>query len=603
MKYAKYVPEMKRRETWDELVYRNKEMHLKKFPHLKDEISKAYSFVYTKKVLPSMRSMQFAGKPIELSPDRIYNCCFISVDNYLAFSEIMKLLLGGTGVGYSVQFHHIEKLPEIIKPTKTRRYLIGDSIGGWADAIKALFKAYMCGSFLPRFDFSDIRAKGERLITTGGKAPGPEPLKDCLHNIQKIFDRKNNGEKLKPIEAHDIICYIADSVLSGGIRRSATISLFSLDDEDMLTCKFNHWWELNPQRARANNSAVILRHRIKKKEFFNLWEKIRVAGSGEPGLYFSHDSELGTNPCGEVSLHSMQMCNLCEINVSDVESQEDLNERAKAATFIGTLQASYTDFHYLRESWKKTTEKEALLGIGMTGIASGKVSNLNLQEAAKITIEENKRVSALLGINSAARITLVKPSGTTSCILGCSSGIHAWHAPFYIRRVRVGKNEAIYKYLSEKHPELIEDDFFKPHLQAVISIPQKAPEGAIVRNTETSISLMERVKYFYENWVLPGHIKGNNTHNISATISVKEEDWDEVGKWLWENKNSFNGLSFLPYDAGTHKQAPFEEIDEQTFNKLYKKLKEIDLSEIEENEDETNLKDQAACSGGSCEIT
>jgi ribonucleoside-diphosphate reductase alpha chain len=297
MKYAKHLPEKKRRETWAELVDRNKQMHLEKFPHLKDEIDHAYQFVYDKKILPSMRSLQFAGKPIAINNARLYNCCFLPVDHVDAFSEIMFLLLSGTGVGYSVQRQHVEKLPEITKPSKTRRYLVGDSIEGWADAVKVLVAAYMKGKPLPLFDFRDVRVKGALLLTSGGKAPGPEPLKDALHNIQKVFDRKQNGEQLSSVEVHDILCYIADAVLSGGIRRSAMISLFDLDDDDMLTCKFGNWWEQNPQRGRANNSAVIVRHKIEKEVFLELWKKIELSGSGEPGFFFTNDSSWGLNPC------------------------------------------------------------------------------------------------------------------------------------------------------------------------------------------------------------------------------------------------------------------------------------------------------------------
>ena len=372
LKYAKFNPEKHRRETWDELVTRNKEMHIKKFPELAEEIEAAYKYVYDKKVLPSMRSMQFAGKPIEINNARIFNCSYLPIDDFRAFSEIMFLLLSGCGVGYSVQSHHVEKLPEIRKPLKSKRYLVGDSIEGWADAVRMLTKAYFGQtSTAPIFDFRDIRAKGASLITVGGKAPGPEPLKIALIHMQAILDRKKDGEKLTTLECHDIICHLADAVLSGGIRRAALIALFNLHDEDMLTCKFGSWWEDNPQRGRANNSAVLLRNMIDKETFMNLWGKIEASNSGEPGFLFTNDKDAGTNPCAEINLKANQFCNLCEINASDIETQEEYNARAKAAAFIGTLQASYTDFHYLRDVWKKTTEKEALLGIGMTGIASG----------------------------------------------------------------------------------------------------------------------------------------------------------------------------------------------------------------------------------------
>ena len=601
MKYARYLPSAQRRETWEEMITRNRDMHIENFPKLTSEIENAYKLVYDKKVLPSMRSLQFAGPAIKQTPSRIYNCAYLPIDDYQAFSEVMFLLLGGTGVGYSVQKHHVDKLPSITIPTKRRRYLVGDSIEGWSDCIKMLMKAYFCGRPEPEFDFSGVRLKGALLITSGGKAPGPEPLKDCIHNIKRILDRKENGDQLSTLEVHDIVCWIADAVLSGGIRRSATISLFSIDDQEMLQCKFGDWWETEPQRARANNSAVVVRHRVKKKDFFAIWEKVKESGAGEPGVYFTNDSEWGTNPCAEIALRPFQFCNLCEVNVSDVETQQELNDRVVAATLIGTLQTAYTNFHYLRDVWRRTTEKDALLGVGMTGIGSGRIQQFDLESASKLAVETNKYYSAEIGVNPAARITTVKPSGTTSCVLGTSSGVHAWHNDYYIRRVRVGKNEAIYTYLTIHHPELVEDDFFKPETQAVISIPQRAPNDGILRH-ETSLELLERVKDIYNRWIVPGHQEGNNTHNVSCTVSVRDEEWEEVGKWMWQNREYYNGIAVLPYFGGNYKQAPFEDIDEKTFEGMFIKLKEVDLSNVVEAIDNTNLTGELACAGSSCEI-
>ena len=601
MKYAKFIPAKNRRETWQELVTRNKEMHQAKFPKLKDEIEEAYKLVYDKKVLPSMRSLQFAGKPIELNNARIFNCSFLPIDDWRSFSEIMFLLLSGCGVGYSVQTHHVDQLPEITVPTKHKRYLIGDSIEGWADAVRMLCKAYFTGAPLPLFDYRDIRPKGAQLITVGGKAPGPEPLKECLFNLQKVFDRKQNGERLTSVEAHDMACHIADAVLSGGIRRAALIALFDLDDEEMLTCKFGAWWEGNPQRGRANNSAVVMRHAITEDEFFKLWKKIELSGSGEPGIYFSNDKDWGTNPCCEIALRPFQFCNLCEVNVSNIESQEDLNERVRIGAFIGTLQAAYTDFHYLRDIWQKTTEKDALLGVGMTGIGSGVILNYDLKKAADLAKTENARIAEIIGVNKAARVTTVKPSGTTSLVLGTASGIHAWHNDYYIRRIRVGKNEAIYNYLAVNHPELVEDDFFKPTIQAVISVPQQAPPGSILR-TENVMDMLERVKKFNTQWVKKGHRKGANTNNVSATVPINENEWEAVGQWMWTNRDTFNGLSVLPFFGGSYTQAPFEDITEEQFNEMVQHLHNIDLSKIVEFTDDTALMDQAACAGSACEI-
>jgi len=603
MKYARYMPDLQRRESWNELVTRNKNMHLKKYPQLANEIEHAYTYVYDKKILPSMRSLQFGGKPIEISPNRIYNCAYLPIDDWRAFGETMFLLLGGTGVGYSVQKHHVEKLPEIRKPNanKHRRFLVADSIEGWADAVKMLMKSYFQGGSTINFDFSDIRPKGAQLITSGGKAPGPAPLRECLVKIQGILESKRDNDKLSPIEVHDIVCHIADAVLAGGIRRAALISLFSADDDDMIACKSGNWWEGNAQRGRANNSAVLLRNKITKDFFLNLWKKIEASGAGEPGIYLSNDKDWGTNPCCEIALRPFQFCNLCEVNVSDIVSQEDLNDRVRAAAFVGTLQAGYTDFHYLRPIWKRTTEKDALIGVGMTGIGSGKAQQYDLRQAAKLAVEENARVAELIGINQSARCTTIKPSGTSSLVLGTSSGIHAWHNDYYIRRIRVGKNESIYTYLLENHPELVEDEYFRPHDTAVISVPQKAPEGSILRH-ESALELLERVKHFNREWVKTGHNNGQNTHNISATVSIKPEEWEMVGEWMWENRKFYNGLSVLPYNGGTYTQAPFEDCTADVYEDMMSSLHNIDLNNVHEITDNTDLSGEIACGADGCVI-
>ena len=605
MKYAKYIPELNRRESWDDLVTRNKNMHIKKYPALKENIEEVYRLVYDKKILPSMRSLQFGGKPIEISPNRVYNCAYLPIDHIDSFSEVMFLLLGGTGVGYSVQKHHVQNLEPVNKPyaKRTRRFLVGDSIEGWADAIKVLMKSYMGDKRQSTidFDFSDIRPKGAQLVTSGGKAPGPQPLKECILKITGILNSKESGETLSTIEVHDIVCHVADAVLAGGIRRAALISLFSADDDEMIACKSGNWWETNPQRGRANNSACLMRHKITKEFFMDLWKRVELSNAGEPGIYFNNDKDWGTNPCCEIALRPYQFCNLCEVNASDIESQEDLNMRVKAAAFIGTLQAGYTNFHYLRDVWKETTEKDALIGVSMTGIGSGVVLGYDMTKAADVVKRENSRVAKLIGINPAARCTTVKPAGTTSLALGTSSGIHAWHNDYYVRRIRVGKNESIYNYLVNNHPELIEDEYFRPHDTAVISIPQKAPEGAIMRD-ESPFELLERIKKVATEWVKPGHRKGSNTHNVSATVSLKPEQWNFAGEWMWKNREHYNGLSVLPYDGGTYTQAPFEDISKSTYEYMMKSLTEIDLTNVTETEDNTDLSGELACAGGACEI-
>lgn len=608
MKYAKYLPKKKRRETYGEMVTRNKKMHIKKFPELKDEINAAYKFVSEKKILPSMRSMQFAGKPIEVNPSRINNCSYMPVDDYRAFSEAMFLLLSGCGVGYSVQKHHIERLPEIVRPNpeRTRRFLIGDSIEGWADSVKALVRNYYIGGSKLRFDYSDIRPKGTHLVTSGGKAPGPQPLRECLVKLEGIFDSKNIGDRLTTIEAHDVMCHIADAVLAGGIRRAAMIALFSADDDEMLAAKAGSWWEINPQRGRANNSALVLRHKVEKEFFMELIKRTEASKSGEPGISFSNDKEMGFNPCHEISLKNNTFCNLVEINASDIDSQEELNARARAGSFIATLQASYTDFHYLRGVWQRNSERDALIGVSMTGIASGAVlgEEISMKEAALIVMEENARVAELINIRPAARTTAVKPAGTTSLVLGTSSGIHAWHNEYYIRRIRVGKNEAIYHHLAKNHPELIEDEFFRPHDTAVISIPQKAPEGAITRG-ESAYRFLERVKKVSEEWVFTGHRKGSNKNNVSATVSVRDNEWEDLAEWMWKNRDYYTGLSLLPHsDSGhTYKQAPFEDCSKETYESMMTTLVDVDITAIVELEDNTTQTETLACGAGGCEIS
>lgn len=655
MKYARHVPEIARRETWEELCERNMAMHVRRYPQLRAEIQRVYKeFVLTKKVLPSMRSLQFGGAPIELTQSRIFNCAFAPADHPAVFSEAMFLLLGGTGLGYSVQRRHVDQLPALVGPSKdSRRFVVGDSIEGWADAVKMLVKAYFLGRDLPRFDFSDVRPKGARLITSGGKAPGPQPLATCLQKLQQVMDQaiaeRGAGTSLKPIEVHDMLCHIADAVLAGGIRRAAMIVLFDLDDQDMLTCKSNlrctfhrteplagsnelfecditaagrdyhnvilhqsqldawkdagtlPWYLFEPQRGRANNSANLLRGSLTEAEFMDLMATVEASGAGEPGVYWTNNLDWGTNPCCEIGLKPNQFCNLTEINADDAFTQEELNARARAAAFIGTLQAGFTDFHYLRPVWKQTTEEDALIGVGMTGIGSGAVLPLDLTEAAEVVKQENARVAAIIGINVAARTSTVKPAGTTSLVLGSASGIHAWHAPYYIRRVRVGKNEAIYQYLAEHHPELVEDEYFRPQEQAVISVPQKAPEGAILR-TESPESLLERVKRFNLEWVRAGHVSGDNTHNVSCTISVKDDEWPLVSRWMWENRDLYNGISVLPYDGGTYQQAPFEDITAEQYRDLIGTVTAIDLTRVVERDDNTDLTGEIACGAGGCEV-
>lgn len=601
-KYARFNHDKQRRETWDEIIDRNKAMHVAKYPTLANEIGDVYErSVRTKKVLPSMRSLQFAGKAIERNPSRIYNCAYLPIEDTRAFSEIMFLLLGGTGVGYSVQYRHVDKLPIVVGPSRlSRRYIVGDSIEGWADAVRVLVESYFYGKRQVEFDYSEIRPKGTELVVSGGKAPGPEPLRDCLAKLAEVLNR-SAGRKLTPIEAHDIACYEADAVLAGGIRRAAMISLFSYNDDEMINAKSGEWYNDNPQRGRANNSVVLHRTKTTSDQFAELWRRVRASGAGEPGFYWTNNFDWGTNPCCEIALRPYQFCNLTEINTTDILDQQDFNQRARDAAFLGTLQAGYTSFHYLRPIWQQTTEEDALIGVGMTGIASGAIEKLNEQEAANVASDTNFIISATIGIKSAARVTTVKPSGTSSLVVGSSSGIHGWHAPYYLRRMRFGKDETIYKYLKRTIPDLVEDEYFRPETQAVIAIPQAAPKTATFRD-EAALSLLERTKRYNEGWVKNGHRSGDNTNNVSVTVSIKEDEWEEVGEWMYVNRNTYNGISVLPYDGGTYKQTPFEDITEEEYNNLSSLLTDIDLSKVTEKEDNTDLTGEAACAGGACEV-
>eukprot|EP00056_Hartaetosiga_gracilis_P016129 m.3975 g.3975 ORF g.3975 m.3975 type:complete len:711 (+) comp3781_c0_seq1:99-2231(+) len=622
-KYARYKEKEGRREVWDEIVDRNMSMHVEKFPHLKDEIVEAYEYVRLKRVLPSMRSLQFAGKAITVNNTRMFNCAFLPITSTRDFAEIMFLLLSGTGVGFSVQTHHVAQLPFVEHPDHTLTptiHTIEDSIEGWAEAAHVLMEAYLPSAgglnggysrdgFTHKqtkrhpvvFDFSAIRAEGSPLQTAGGKAPGATPLKKALDAVEKVLKAHPERTPLSAIRVHDIVCHLSTCVASGGIRRSALISLFSPEDEEMMKAKDGSWWESHSERAMANNSVVLRRQTLTHDVFNSLWNRVRSSGSGEPGIYISNHKDWGTNPCCEIALEPYQFCNLTEIDVSRVNTQDDLNKLARAAAFIGTLQTSYTNFHFLRSIWKETTDRSALIGVSMTGIASGTVMSLDVGEAARHAVEENKRVASKIGVNPADRVTTVKPAGTTSLVVGTSSGVHAWHAKYYIRRIRVDKKEPIYSHLLNYSPDLLEDDVFNPEKTAIISFPQQAPKSAILRS-ESAIQLLERVRQLHSEWIRGGHVFGENTNNVSTTVSLKEKEWEDVGNWMWEHSSSWNGLCVLPYDDHSYKQAPFEEINKEEYLRLSKLLHVFDLRDVKEDTDETALQGELACAGGQCEV-
>lgn len=601
--YAKYLHPLNRRESLEETINRNMIMHLEKFPKLSQDIVKAFDNVHALKVMPSMRGLQFAGDAVIKNNVRQYNCSYLPINDIRSFGETLFLLLSGAGVGFSVQKTHVNNLPKVQSPREENAFTVNDSIIGWAQALDMLIEAYFLGRVRPIFDFSAIRPKGSYLVTTGAKAPGSEPLKTMLNEVEKRL-KVALGRRLSPIEVHDIICIISDCVLSGGIRRAALISLFDRDDQEMLKSKSGEWWVKNPQRARANNSAVLPRSEVTKEEFDYIFSILKDSGSGEPGFSWTNNKDWGFNPCHEISLRPNQFCNLTTINQTGIKNKQDFLKRVHSATLLGTLQASYTDFPYLRPIWKETTEMDALIGTSFTGIAdaSGIVTNEWLQEGAKLALELNEKYARKIGINPAARVTTLKPEGTSSCVLGSASGIHARHSEYYLRRFRINRGDSLDSYLRNVIPDLVENDLFSA-TGSVVTIPQKSPDGAITREKETAEDMLKRVYDYNENWVSFGHRSGDNKNNVSATISVKDHEWEMVRESMWNNRELYSGISLLPYDGGSYQQAPFEECTKETYEAYMEKVKEIDLKQIVETEDNTTKTETVACSGGVCEIT
>lgn len=923
--YAKHLNHLNRRETLEETLNRNLTMFLDRYPKLSRDILKAGKQLHDFNVMPSMRSLQFGGEAIVRNNVRLFNCSFANITYPRIFAEALFLLLSGTGFGFSVQKHHIGQLPPLRQPREEGVYIVHDSIEGWAEALNQLTSAYFYGSIRPVFDFSRVRAKGSYLVTTGAKAPGPEPLRQMLVKVEDIL-RKGLNRKLRSIEVHDMICLIADCVLSGGIRRAALISLFDRDDTEMLTCKHGNWWEKHPYRARANNTAVLPRHEVTYEEFKSVFDMCIASNAGEPGFLFTNDLDWGTNPCAEIGLRSNQFCvsgdttiltrsgikpikdmvgvetevwngeewskvkpfktgedtklyrvqvsdgsyldvtgyhkflakkdyekefyevttlelkemvetygrsvqlpranvngetingskledayeygfflgdghldhgllkanlynkdkelglkgrlfdkvyynwnmkdyktiefttlskeigtdlkiseglpelfksldykstldfiagwidadgskankgcrlygkenklrdaqkiltrvgvvsslnlmqeegeetnlgirknsvwylqipnaskipsrrldlkdgedakfkgkyqlvkeiveldglhdtfclteeklhqcvfnnvltkqcNLTTTNLTGIKNEKDFHNRVYSAALLGTLQSGFTDFPYLSQKWKDVTEEEALIGCSFTGIADATgLSGESLQRAAKLVLEVNEKYAKKIGTNIAARTTAIKPEGTASCVLGSSSGIHARHSEYYLRRVRMNKDDELARYLAKTIPELVEDDIFSPS-GVVVTIPQESPVGAVTRHQESALELFGRVKHYYNNWVLPGHRTGANTHNVSCTINYKPKEIDDLLKQLWDDRFQYAAVSLLPHSDANYQQAPFEDCTKETFEKYNEMVNDIDLTKVLEMEDNTNRAEQLACAGGSCSL-
>lgn len=606
-KYARYDESKLRRETFEETVNRNSDFHLSRFPELADEIKSAYALVMDKMLLPSMRTMQFAGKALSINNARAYNCSFQHMVEPKCFADLLFLLLSGCGVGYSVQRRHVNQLPKLHKPNGEYEYIIPDTIEGWSDAGLALCSAFFYGGPLPIFNPCNIRPEGTPLVTSGGRAPGPKKLMETLAQVRLVFERciESGLDRLRPIDVHDINCHFADCVAAGGIRRSAMISLFDVDDEEMMNCKSGTWWVDNGQRARANNSVVLLRSTTTLEQFKRLWKACRDSFAGEPGFFWTNDLDMGMNPCGEIALRHRQFCNLITINFSKITSQYDLERVCAAAALIGTLQASLTDFKYIHPEWRKTTESEALIGVSMTGIADNLsvYERLDLISAAKVVRYENARYAKIIGINRSARSTTGKPDGTSSIILETSSGIHARHNDYYLRTMRFGKNEPIAQYLKAVMPrELCETDVTSDD-RLVIGFPVQSPFGAATR-TESAMDLLKRTMRQNTEWIKAGHIEGPNTNNQSVTLSLRDHEWDEVMDWMWLHRGLYTGISVLPYDGGTYRQAPFQDLTATEYGRLVGLMPHvISLKYVTEEEDNTSLSETVACAGGACEVS
>jgi ribonucleoside-triphosphate reductase len=591
-KYARWIEKENRRETWKEAVDRVRDMMHTMYAdkNIKEDIDWAYDLMFKKKVLGSQRALQFGGEPILKRHAKIYNCTSSYCDRLRFFQECFWLLLCGSGTGFSVQKHHVAKLPNLSSEKKDKRkgvkYVIEDSIEGWADALGILLSSYFNKPSESRFseykdkyvvfDYSNIREKGAQLSSGVGKAPGFEPLQNGLEKIRELLDKciENGQKKLRPIDAYDIIMHSSDAVLSGGVRRSASLALFSADDDEMAKAKTGNWYMENPQRARSNNSALLLKDDTSYEDFKNLMESVKEFG--EPGFIWSDSTEMTFNPCVEVGMWPVdektgksgwQGCNLSTINCSSVTDEEDFYERCKAAAIIGTLQAGFTDLDYLGEVSKAIFDREALLGVSLTGIMEKHdlvLTEKVLKAGAKIAVDTNKELSKKIGINQAARVTCLKPEGTSSSMLGTSSGIHPHHAKRYIRHVQANILEPPYQYFKSYNPQACEKSSWSANnTDEVIKFPIEVPDGSKLKNQLPAVEMLSVVKDTQKNWVQSGKNRSLCTqeflsHNVSNTVTVQPDEWEAVTKYIYNNRKYFAGISLIPQSGDKdYPQAPF----------------------------------------------
>ncbi len=623
-RYAKWVEAESRRETWGETVDRYFSFmtnHLKQnYNYIPNEklVAELKEFVFERNVMPSMRAVMTSGAALERDNVAGYNCAFLPVDSPRSFDETMYVLMCGTGVGFSVEYKYINKLPAVPESLEksTTVITVEDSKQGWAKAYRELLALLWSGQ-IPAIDISRVRPAGARLKTMGGRSSGPQPLVNLFDFTIAKF-KNATGRNLKPIECHDIMCKIGEVVVVGGVRRSAMISLSNINDIEMAQAKSGNWWEQNSQRALSNNSVAYSR-KPEMEQFIAEWKSLYDSKSGERGIYnvaaaqaqaakFGRrdpDIHYGTNPCSEIILRPYQFCNLSEVVLRENDTKKDIERKVELATILGTWQSTLTDFKYLRKIWKDNTEEERLLGVSLTGqfghkFMSGK-EDLVALEAFLTTLREkarevNREESGKIGIPESAAITCVKPSGTVSQLVGVSSGMHPWHSPYYVRTVRGSKGDPISTFLKEVGIP-VEDDVMKPNETYVFSFPVMAPEGAIVRNVLTAIDHLIIWLVYQRAWC---------EHKPSITVSVKEDEWMEVGAWVYKNFDEVSGISFLPHSEHTYKQAPYQEILKEEYDVLVAKMPSNirweDLS-FYETEDGTSTNATLACSSdGNCEL-
>jgi ribonucleoside-diphosphate reductase alpha chain len=626
-RYSRWLPEKNRRETWAETVGRYFdffEEHLRdnnNFTLTKDVRKELEEAVLNQWVMPSMRCLMTAGEALKRENVAGYNCSYVAVDNPRSFDEILYILMNGTGVGFSVEQKFTDQLPIVADEfhESDTTIVVADSKLGWAKALKELIQLLYSGQ-VPKWDVSKVRPAGTPLKTFGGRASGPEPLVSLFKFCVTTF-KKAMGRRLTTLECHDIVCKIAEIVVVGGVRRSALISLSDLSDDRMRVAKSGEWWKDNVQRALANNSFVA-REKIDVGIFMKEWLSLYESKSGERGIFSRTASqnqaerfgrrdpnhEFGTNPCSEIILRSREFCNLTEVVVRESDTVITLAKKVKLATILGTIQSTLTNFKYISKKWKENCEEERLLGVSLTGILDNPLLNLSngehfkfelektLHDLRDVAVETNKEWSGKIGIPQSAAVTCVKPSGTVSQLVDSASGIHARHSPYYIRTVRADKKDPLAKMMLDMGFP-VEDDVTKPDHTYVFSFPVKAPENAVFRKDMTAIDQLELWLVYQKSWC---------EHKPSITISVKEEEWPEVGAWCWKHFDELSGVSFLPFSDHVYAQAPYQDCTKEEYEALLVKMpKNVDWSKLSiyENRDNTVGSQELACSAaGGCEI-